>query len=480
MSIEAQLPDGTILEFPDGTADTVVQAKVKERLFGLDKATSIGPTPGYQRHFNMHDVIGVGPDIDLPSMEDVAETLPAAVAGGATMLATKNPVMAGVAGGAAGEAGRQLVRRAFGAPAATGVAQRTLGLDPDSPEAAAAGIGSEALAGVAGAGSAKLLKALSSGLDRSAKRSILNILQPRTAREKADAMRLASVAQRENLVPAMSGRASQLERAKAALAGAKADSDAITQRGVAAGQTVEARPVIDAAVDSIPANLPGVPGAINTVTPRSGHAVRRAASQVADDVFNTVANTGGGSTKVPLEAAISERRRLDELLTAMYDAGREQAPIGTRSVQTAADAWRGAIADSFPDLGAANLRQSDLIHITEMMRRAAAEAERTGGMGTSMQEAGAIGAGAVGRMSVPAMLGVRSLVTAAPFASLSAAGKRLAAKLAEGGAQTAQLWVRAADLSGLSKTVDDQIKERERHRKAAAALRTQAEGSPTP
>lgn len=77
-------------------------------------------------------------------------------------------------------------------------------------------------------------------------------------------------------------------------------------------------------------------------------------------------------------------------------------------------------------------------------------------------------------MSIPAMLGARALVTAAPFASLSAAGKRLFAKLSEGGAHTAQLWIRAADAFGLNTTTEDGI--RERNRKAQRALQSQAQG----
>lgn len=117
----------------------------------LRGAESIGATPWYQQN------IPVGFGHQLPfSAEDAAEALPAAAATGAALLATKNPIAAGAFGGVAGEAGRQLFRRAVGAPAATGVVQRAIGADPDSPEAAVAGLAGEGVANFAAGASGEI------------------------------------------------------------------------------------------------------------------------------------------------------------------------------------------------------------------------------------------------------------------------------------------------------------------------------------
>ena len=42
--IEAELPDGTILEFPEGTDQSVIQRVVKQRL-GVEEPSLVAPAP---------------------------------------------------------------------------------------------------------------------------------------------------------------------------------------------------------------------------------------------------------------------------------------------------------------------------------------------------------------------------------------------------------------------------------------------------
>lgn len=337
----------------------------------------------------------------------------------------------------------------------------------------AGGLGETAVALAPFAPAPKFAEGLAGALDRSSRRSVLNnILQPMTKVEKDAGMRLAGVAQKEGLVPPLSTRASQIVRARRALADARSTADDLTAQGTAAGKTVDASNVLDRTVNNVPPTLPG--GAI----PRSGRAVRATANGVANDAFDAISAAGNGTTDVPLADAIGERRRLDGLLKAVREAGKDKAPVGTRSIQDAADAWRGAIATSYPELGAANLRQSDFITITKMMERAAKTAERTGGAGSTLAEAGMTAA--KGDIPGLASRGARAIITNAPFASLSASGKLLVSKLVSGGPEAAQAWVRAAAGAGLTQPVDDQMNERELNRKAALALRTQATGVVSP
>ncbi|HEY2976836.1 MAG TPA: hypothetical protein VGJ35_02630, partial [Burkholderiaceae bacterium] len=232
--------------------DTSAHAPATEQ-FGLNKATGLSAVPPLQSRRIP------GTDIDLPfSVADMAEFLPAAVAGGATYLATRQPGAAAVVGSAAGEAGRQLLRRAFGAPAAPGVMQRALDLDPNSPPAAAVSLGGEAAAGVAGAGFSKLLGALGRGAEQSAERSIVRDILggARTEREVAEAPALAKRAQAAGILRSITKR-SRLARAQEALSVASKDAAAKTTAARQAGATVEAGPVLDAIQNELPAAIPG-------------------------------------------------------------------------------------------------------------------------------------------------------------------------------------------------------------------------------
>ena len=69
MTVEAELFDGTILEFPDGTSQSVIAAKVKELTAARQTGGSVGPqsedvTTGVGR--GIQDALmalGIGPDI---------------------------------------------------------------------------------------------------------------------------------------------------------------------------------------------------------------------------------------------------------------------------------------------------------------------------------------------------------------------------------------------------------------------------------
>lgn len=420
-------------------------------------ALSVGASPWYREPLPGTSV----------NTEDLAEFAPAAGATAGALATTKSPVIAGAAGGAAGEAARQMFRRAIGVKPATGIMQEMTGADPDSLGGAAVSIAGEAAAGGAGGVLDKILRWAGRASAHSADRTIVKrLLQPSTPVEKDEAVRLAGVATREGLVPAGSNRARQVALAEKALGEARTNSQALEQLGVQGGREVDAMPVLQAAIDEIPTNLPGGGPA------RTGGPVRTAATDAAEDVFDTIANTSQpGSTRVPLAASMSERRRLDDLLEVMYENGRENAPESRRAIKTSADAWRRAIAADYPELGAANLRQHDLITITKMMKRALKASER----GASAIDAETAGAAVSGRMSIPFMDTFRTVAGLGPVASLNASGKRLLGRLLEGGANTAQLWVRAATMYGLDED-EDAIATAERHRRAQQALRRDAKG----
>lgn len=430
----------------------------------LRSAESISATPWYQQH------VIPGTNVESPiSVEGAAEALPAAYATAAAMAATKHPGVAGTVGGMAGEVARQMFRRAVGASAAPGVVQEGLGLDPNSPEAAVAGLAGEGAAGVSGALLSKLLRVFGRGAERGALKDVLRLIQPRNAREIARAPQLAERAVAEGVIPPGSSRPTQIARAQKALDSATAEAERLKAEAIGRGQKVEAGPVLGTAIDEVPPMLP-------TGTPRRiDRAERMAAVRNAEDANDVILSRGGGLTgsEVPIEVAIGEREALDKALTAMYEAGRDKPALGKRPVQATVDAWRSAIADADPTLGKANLRRSDLITITEILKEQEAKSilpQR------GEAAAAALGAGAVGRMSVPAMFGLRTLVENPRFASLSRVGKALATKVFNGGAKTAQLWIRAADLSGLDEDTDTAIKQAERNRRAQRALRIGAEG----
>lgn len=95
---------------------------------------------------------------------------------GGTVGGLSGGIQGGMLGGAAGESARQLLRRLAGLPAAPGMIQERLGVDPNSPEAALAGLGGETLSNLAAGGAAKGIAALAKFLPAQALRSATKAL----------------------------------------------------------------------------------------------------------------------------------------------------------------------------------------------------------------------------------------------------------------------------------------------------------------
>lgn len=365
-------------------------------------------------------------------------------------------------GAAGGEAVRQIGRRAMGEPAATGLIQRAAGMDPDSPAAAATGIAAEAVLGGSAEKIAQAMRWASGALTNWAGKSRWALLRPGATRaDEASGLALAERMKTEGIAPGFSGRAEQVGRAEAALA------DASSRRAAAeaahAADIVDAEPVLKRVVGQIPENLPG--GGI----PRVGRPERGAAMRVADDVSASLRDLGG--LDVPFPAAQSEKRRWDSLLKSFYERGAVAPSAAQAPTKGAADAWRAAIADQYPDIGAANLRESELIDIARMLRMAQ-QSERLGSPAMAGSLASGVGAGATGRTSILAAALSRLGLTSPRFTSMSAAGKDLAARLLAD-PQAQQAYIRMAQLAAFDP-------EAIRRRREAAQLLNQGEGVTTP
>src|SRR5574341_1038537 len=442
---------------PDDATDEELAALAEELSAGTAAyargAEAIGEPPIYQRRRIP------GTSIDLPfSLEDVAEALPAAAATGAAFLGTRSPVAAAAAGSAAGEAGRQLLRRGMGAPAATGMVQRATGMDPDSPEAAVAGFVGEATLGATGARVARLLRGAAGGAEHSAERAVVRDILggARTEREIEEAPKLAKRALAAKLLRSSTTRG-RLARAEAALGKATATADVETRAARQAGTLVEAEPVLTAIQGELPASIPG-----SGVARKATRAERNAVLKVLDDELSAIVNTGGRSatgTAVPADVALGEIKALD-------------AALGKAGVKAGVDAFRVQLRAVLPELADARLEKHELIMITEMLERQLGE--QFTARGAVHPAAGVLGAAAIGRPA-PAAARAASAI-AGMTAPLTIPARYLFAKLAAGGANTAQLWLRAANLFGLNRTTEQEIRDRERNRRAQRALRQQAEG----
>lgn len=364
-------------------------------------------------------------------------------------------------GAAGGEAARQLGRRALGEPAATGlVAERVLGLDPDSPAAAVTGIGVEAALGGSAEKIAQAMRWASGALKNWAGKSRWALLRPGALpTDEASGLALAERMKTEGIAPGFSGRAEQVERAETALA------DASKRRAAAEvgheGDIVNAESVVERVIGQQPATLPS--GEI----PRVGRPQRGAAGRVADDVQDALATIGGGGYDVPFPAAQTEKRRWDALLQDFYESGRETPSPSLKPTKGAADAWRAAIAEQYPDIGAANLRESELIGIARILKEAQ-RTERLGSPAVAGSLASGVGAGATGRTSIMAAALSRMGLTSPRFTSMSAAGKDLAARLLAD-PQAQQAYIRMAQLAAFDP-------EAVRRRRDAARILAQGEG----
>lgn len=422
-----EAPATSLIDKIRAGARQILQTKIPDEFDPLLKTTSVG-----------------GALADANSLEGVLEAAPAVGAGvGAIGGAGVFSLPGALAGATVGETGRQLIRRAVGLPQAPGLVQQLLGLDPDSPEAATAGITAENTASLAGAGASKLLDAAGNATERWGLRSLLDLLHPKTLRDQNEGMSLAARMKAENIAPAWSSRPQQIENAKRVLADATTQEAAMRSEISAAGGTIPAQPIEDRVINAIPERLPD-----NTI-PMRGQAQRKAAEDVAMDTLQTidaVHTTINGKRRVPIDAAVNEKVRLDKSNQDFWDSGRENVPGGIKFDVNASNAWRDTIRKTFPDYAEAGLlRKSDMLDIDRLLRDAFKQADRIGGLGSATQEGQIAGAAAVGRWSIPFMASLSALMNSGRVASFSAAAKSVLAHMLHDGASSAQTWMRIGD-----------------------------------
>lgn len=345
----------------------------------------------------------------------------------------------GVALGAAGgESIRQLLRRSLGLPAATGLMQHLGGMDPNSPEAAATGMVSEALTGPAADITSAALQGVGNWAKKSSLRNLINLLQPGKAREKEAAMQLAERMSDEGIAPALTFRETQVKNAQTALnesiPALKAEQNTLTHQGA----QIPTADIVAKVRAQVPDLLPG--GGV----PETGMALRNAADRVVSDVENSLGGANNLASHVPLDVAISEKQRWDELLKGFYNTGRDVVPEAKQFTKVAADAWRKAIHETYPQLGVLDAKVSDLISINNLLKDALNESIRVGGLGTAAQEGAATGSFLVGRPSILAMAAAKAGISSGPWASLSSSAKKMLSEILKGGAATTQTWLRLA------------------------------------
>ena len=338
-----------------------------------------------------------------------------------------------IAGAAIGESGRQLTRRAAGLPASTGLVQRLLDLDPDSPEAAISGLGAETLIGPVAHVGSKVLKAASKFMDESSLRSLIHLLKPVKQMDTENALELAAKLRESGIASPLSTRTGQIKKARAALADASTKLDASKAPYIAAGADLPTQSIHDKVLGAIPEVLP------SGNVPLTGAAERAASERAAYDVLDAT----GGDTRMPLKTALSEKERTDRALRKMYIRGQVNVPVGAEYTKNAADAFRNAIHENFKDVGADMTSKSELLDINRLLRDALKQVKTAG---TSASEAGAsLGGAAAGRWSIPFINSFQKIVRSGPIASFSAFGKTLISKILDGGAEGAQLWMRISD-----------------------------------
>lgn len=457
-----------IIDLDSGSADDATPQSANSVARTLAGAGTIRATPWYQQRIQLPEMLR-GTISELPSAEEAAEWLPAAAATAATMLATRNPGAAATAGGVAGEAARQLLRRAVGEPAAPGLVQEALGADPDSPRAALAGLAGEAAAGRLGALATRALRSGAGGLERSAEKGIINstLGGAGTEREVAEASALAKRAQAAGIVSKWTHRG-RLARAEEALVPARAEAEALTKAARARGTLVEGGPVLSAILDEAPSRIPAGPGG-PSMERLAAAPERRAVNKVAEDTFNVLGNTGGGATgsAVPVDVALGEIEAADKLLKPMYKRGALDPAHGKTALQEGRTAWSEQLRAADKELADARLKKHELLTIKEMLQDMVDAEWNTR---HSHEAAAVAGSASVGRLG-PAAATIAKAV-ADKSSPITVPMRQILAKALSGGAHTAQIWLRALDQYG----DDDAVRTAERNHKAQRALQSQAEG----
>lgn len=375
------------------------------------------------------------------SMEDVLELLPAAGAVAGFFNPTA-PGVSAIAGGMAGERGRQVAREFFGEPSATGLIQEYTGMDPDATSTKTMNVALEGILGVFG----NLVSKLPAPLLKSARRSMQNLMQlkrellqgklpnPAGGRKPTIGAKLQDRAVKEDLFPPGSSRATQEQRARRILQETDATRKQLETKH---GQEYLDEGEIDSMLNELEASMsPANRGARPGGRAASRKSIEDAESQIADEMWDFVeANRGkprGGkigptnTRNVQLEDAITERRTLDKLVNRKTGV---DVPLHKESQKRASDLLRDVINESFPDIKANNLRQSEMIDIADAVENALIRAETTGTPVASVAETA--GRGAMGYRSAVGALVARTLAvtTTGPGSSASAAMKRFVAKL---------------------------------------------------
>lgn len=321
-------------------------------------------------------------------------------------------------GATGGEAMRQNIRRAVGLPAAPGMLQSMLKLDPNSPEAATAGLTAEGAAPVVAAGASKVLSAAGGVADRMGLRAIKEILHPSKGLDKQKAMDLAARMRDEGISGTIASREEQIKRANAALSEATADLQAEKNAATAAGTEVSVDKVLEAARKNIPPLLQ------SGATPETGVAERNAAEKAYRDLTDDI----GGRKTIPWEEALQIKERWDDLLQPYYKRKAVTVPEAYDPIKKIADAWRDVLHKARPTAGEALSRKSDLITISKLLPESLKD----------IQNKGAIDILGRGLLRIPDSI-VRSAGNFGPVAGTVSTVTTLASKLLNAGGAAAKL-----------------------------------------
>lgn len=260
-------------------------------------------------------------------------------------------------GATGGEALRQNVRRAAGLSASPGMIQRWLKLDPNSSEAAAAGLTAEGAAPVVAAGASKVLSAAGGVAERMGLRALKEILNPSKGLDKKKAMDLAARMRDEGIGGTISSREEQIKRAGAALSDATTALEAEKNAAAAAGTEVSVDKVLEAAKKNIPPLLQ------SGATPETGVAERNAAEKAYRDLTGDI----GGRKTIPWGEALQIKERWDDMLRPYYKRKAVTVPEAYEPIKNIADAWRDVLHKARPSAGEALSRKSDLITINSLL-----------------------------------------------------------------------------------------------------------------
>jgi hypothetical protein len=356
--------------------------------------------------------------------EGLLEMLPAA--GAMAGMAAGGDVPAAGVLAAGGEALRQHIRRAVGLPAATGLVQRLLHLDPNSPEAAEAGMGAEGVVTPLAEGVSSMARKLGDWSHNLGLRWLLTQLDPSTQLDKGKALELAERMQSEGIPGIMRGREAQLKAATDALGSARTEQSTALAAAKATGKDIPTAPVVKAVQDNFPPVNPSTGQA-----PLSDAAGRVAAERAAKDAAGAL-----GMSQVDIDTAIAQRQFWDDLQTSARKTGRIPGSGRLSDINNISNGWRAAINDTFPEIGALgekNQKLSELITVTKLLRENLQEI-RSKPLLNDVH-------------SIRSFLyrPIRTALSSGPAAAMGSNTVELLSKILAGGSASAEAWVRMSD-----------------------------------